>query len=131
MHNIGGVSGLGFTWKWFGSYIQRSRKGKSNFRANEVVTRMYFQYINSFGEVSSGDDLDFVRLEGTNIKERSVKIEEITANPAIRQFKPKSRKCRFIDEPSSEYFDVTFKTLNCQPFSKNVLLDLHSKPLQN
>lgn len=67
------------------------------------------QYINSFGEVISGDDLDNVLLSGTSIKERSVKIEEVIANPSIRQFKPKSRKCRFVDEPNSDYFDVIFK----------------------
>jgi hypothetical protein len=71
------------------------------------------QYINSYGEVISGDDLDYVMLSGTSIKERSVKIEDIVADPAIRQFKPKSRKCRFVDEPNSEYFDASFqKSLN-------------------
>lgn len=60
----------------------------------------------------SGDDLDYVELKGTNIKERSVKMDQVIADPAIRKFKPKSRKCRFVDEPSSEYFDVIFTQIN-------------------
>lgn len=64
------------------------------------------QYINSHGEVISGDNLDYEKLDGANTIERSLKIEVILADPAIRKFKPKSRKCRFVDEPISEYFDV-------------------------
>lgn len=67
---------------------------------------MILQYINSYNEVMSGDDLDYVELKGTDIKERTIKIDLIIANPAIRDFKPKSRKCRFVDEPESEYFNV-------------------------
>jgi hypothetical protein len=66
------------------------------------------QYINSHNEVMSGDDLDKVELKGTEIKERTIKIDLIIADPAIRNFKPKSRKCRFMDEPDSDYFNVNF-----------------------
>lgn len=79
---------------------------KNDYMNNRIIWMQFSQYINSFGEVTSGDDLDFVELKGTSIKERSVKIEEIIADKAIRQFKPKSRKCRFVDEPNSEHFDV-------------------------
>lgn len=54
-----------------------------------------------------GDDLDYVELGGSSIQERHVKIDVIIADPKIRAFKPKSRKCKFFDEyERGLYYDV-------------------------
>jgi hypothetical protein len=65
------------------------------------------QYVNSHDEVTSGDDTDFVELGKSTIQERTIKVDEIKADPSIRKFKPKSRKCKFPDEGSSKYYDVS------------------------
>lgn len=57
-----------------------------------------------------GDDLDYVELAGSSIQERHVKIDDIIADPNIRHFKPKSRKCKFMDEHQQDgYYDVITK----------------------
>lgn len=54
----------------------------------------------------SADDSEKVVLSGTSIQERAVKIDEIIADVNIKDFKPRSRKCRFSDESISKYYDV-------------------------
>lgn len=55
----------------------------------------------------SGDDFDYVELKGASIQERQVKIDDIIADRNIRLFKPRSRKCMFIDEHQpGGYYDV-------------------------
>ena len=57
-----------------------------------------------------GDDLDYVELAGSSIQERHVKIDDIIADPNIRHFKPKSRKCKFMNEYQQDgYYDVRMK----------------------
>lgn len=62
------------------------------------------QYINSHDEVISGDDFDYVELLSTSIQERTLKVDDIVADKEIRNFKPRSRKCKFIDEYDKDGF---------------------------
>ncbi|XP_070498219.1 uncharacterized protein ppk25 [Chironomus tepperi] len=81
----------------------------------EAINRIY---INSFDEVMCGDDLDYVELAGSSIQERHVKIDDIIADPNIRDFKPKSRKCKFMDEKQNDgYYDLytpNFCKMSCR-----------------
>ncbi|KAL7034830.1 hypothetical protein ACKWTF_008123 [Chironomus riparius] len=81
----------------------------------EAVNRIY---INSYDEVMCGDDLDYVELAGSSIQERHVKIDDIIADPNIRHFKPKSRKCKFMDEHQQDgYYDLytpNFCKMSCR-----------------
>jgi hypothetical protein len=61
-------------------------------------------------------------LKESLIEERIIKIDEIFADPIIKKFNYKSRKCLFSDESSSKYFNVSKNVTGLLAFCFNFII---------
>ncbi|KAG5680577.1 hypothetical protein PVAND_010074 [Polypedilum vanderplanki] len=81
---------------------------------NTTLSRVF---VTNFDEVTSGDNLDYVILTHSLILERNIIVDEIRADPKIRNFAPRGRKCKFPDEYNSKYYNVytyNFCKMDCR-----------------